>query len=95
MPTLRRGLDTINKEGHLNIKTPSDPEKEQIRTTITYLEENVPFYDFVEGICAEVGVDPLFRKTIIDSVISLVGEDFDRGKVESAVRKTHEVVLNR
>lgn len=87
--SLDSGLETIKTEGLIRVTPPSDDEIQAITTSFNYTDENISFYDFVESICEDVNVLPLFRKQVFESVKGMLGESFDYQEVREIVEFTH------
>lgn len=85
------GLNTINAEGCLKVKAPSEDEKKNIKMTIDYKESSVSFYDFVHEIFSDLRVPAEIRGKVLDTVKNIVGEDFDYDNVREVI----EFVLSK
>lgn len=79
------GLATINRLGYIEATAPSEPEKEKIKTTIKYTASAESYFDFLAGIFEELGVPPIFRDSLTETVKAVAGEDFDRENVKEIV----------
>jgi len=82
---LEDGLRVINSDGCLKIMAPSKEEKELIKTTITYEEESISYYDFVYGIFDDLGIPLAIRKKLYDVAKNIVGDDFDYENVQDVI----------
>ena len=83
--SLESGLETIKTEGLIRVDPPSDGEMQSITTSFNYTDDNISFYDFVESVCEDVNVLPLFRNKIFESVKGMLGESFDYQEVREVV----------
>jgi len=84
--SLEHGLNTIKNEGLIRVVPPSDEEMLAITTSFSYTEENISYFDFVEGVCDDLRIPPLFRGQIIESIKSILGESFDYQEVSEVAR---------
>ncbi|EPO0042218.1 DEAD/DEAH box helicase [Vibrio harveyi] len=75
--TIECELDKINKTETLVVKTPSDLEKEAIKTTIKYTEVKKSFYDSVHDMFDEFEVPYDFRQQLY-KIIKQTTDSFDR-----------------
>lgn len=82
---IENGLNLINKNGSLTVVSPSDDEKREIVTAITYTE-NMSFYDFVENIFNDIDVLPLFKPPLFEVIKNTVGESFDYDEVREVAQ---------
>lgn len=82
LPALQQGLTVINNEGVIKAIPPTTAEKDRIRTAIKYSNSNISFFDFVQNIFDEIGVLPLFRPNLLETLKKVVGEDFDHDNVK-------------
>jgi len=82
---LETGLEIINTQGLLKVDAPSEAERMLIRTTISYDDRNVSFYDFVYDIFDELEVPVEVRDRLFNSVTALLGNDFDYEKVREVI----------
>lgn len=89
--SLEEGLSTINRDGILNVREPTESEKEKIRTTIEYDSGSLSFYDLVHQIFDEVELEAEYRQKTYEAVRIIIGEEFDA----EAVRDIIDMVLKR
>lgn len=87
--SLEHGLKSIKEDGVIRVAPPSQAEMEAITTSFNYADEKMSFYDFVENVCEEAGVLPLFRKQVYESVKSILGESFEYQDVREVVDFTY------
>ena len=87
--SLEEGLESIQGDGIIRVAPPSAEEMEAITTSFNYTDEKINFYDFVESVCEDAGVIPLFRKQVIDAVKGMLGESFDYEEVREVVDFTY------
>ena len=87
--SLEQGLESIQGDGVIRVAPPSAEEMEAITTSFNYTDEKINFYDFVESVCEDAGVIPLFRKQVIDAVKGMLGESFDYEEVREVVDFTY------
>ncbi len=93
--TLEVGLEVLKNNGSLDVSIPSDEEKEFIRTTITYDDEQVSFYDFVYAIFDELDVLAIFRPSLFGVVKNIAGENFDEEEVRNIVEFNYSKMVDR
>lgn len=91
---LEHGLKVINDTGRLEVIAPTAIECEQIKTTITFNDENVSLYDFSNTIFDELDVIPLFRAPLLDIVKKAVGDELDYGLIREVIEFNY-AVMNR
>jgi superfamily I DNA and RNA helicase len=84
------GLTSINKLGYIEAKSPSEEEKEAIKTTIRQLNRNISFYDFIQEIFDELKIRKEYRTKLMEVVKQTIGEDFDRENVKEVIRFNYE-----
>lgn len=82
LPQVEAGLNYINATGHIRALTPSDNEKQGIQTKFKYTDTSMSFYDFAEKIFDEIGVLPLFRSDLLETIRRVTGEDFDYDNIK-------------
>lgn len=92
LPSITTGLAHINATGTIRARTPTAPEMEGIRTTITYTDASMSFYDFANKIFDELGVLPLFRDNLFDVLRRTVGEEFDHEKVREVAAYNYSIM---
>ncbi|MDY1033397.1 DEAD/DEAH box helicase [Stenotrophomonas sp. CFBP8980] len=85
------GLDRINAEGCIEVAPPNADEMARIKTTISLVASSMSFFDVTEKIFDDIGVLPLLRKPLMDSIKNTIGEDID---VEN-IRETAVFLHNR
>ncbi len=90
LPYISGGLDRINAEGCIEVAPPDSDEMARIKTTISLVASSMSFFDVTEKIFDEIGVLPLMRKPLMESIKNTIGEDID---VEN-IRET-AVFLNK
>lgn len=82
---LSNGLKTINSQGCLRVTVPSEEEKIKIRTTITYNDESISYFDFIYGIFDEMDIPNEVRNKLFNVVKNVLGDDFDDDKVRELI----------
>lgn len=92
---LENGIEVLKRDGALNVSVPSDEEKEFIKTTITYDEEQVSFYDFVYAIFDELDVLLIFRPSLFEVVKNIAGESFDEEEVRNIIEFNYSKMVDR
>lgn len=70
-------LTKINKTGALIVTEPSTEEKQKIKTTITYTDSSMSYYDVVHSIFKELGIPKQKHKRIFDALKSIAPDVFD------------------
>lgn len=70
-------LTKINKTGALIVTEPSPEEKQKIKTTITYTDSSMSYYDVVHSIFKELGIPKQKHKRIFDALKSIAPDVFD------------------
>lgn len=91
--SLDAGLKIIRDEGLIRVTPPSDDEMQAITTSFNYTDENISFYDFVESVCEDLDVLPLFRKQVFESVKGILGESFDYQEVREVIEFTYDKLV--
>ncbi|EGR3031090.1 TPA: DEAD/DEAH box helicase [Vibrio parahaemolyticus] len=86
LPTLVKELEKIHETGKLKIKTPSQQEIDQIKTTITYKEVEKSFYDLVQEVLDSYGVtNQETREHLFESVATMTKRVFNEAKVKKII----------
>jgi superfamily I DNA and RNA helicase len=92
VPPIITGLTHINETGTIRARTPTELEKQGIRTTINYTDTSMSFYDFAEKIFDELEILPIFRQNLLDVLQRIVGEDFDYEKVKEVAAYNYSMM---
>lgn len=93
---IKNGLKTINEKEYIEAVVPSDEEKKAIQTKIRVEAKHISFYDLITEILNEVGVAPVYREDLIDTVVKISGgETFDRDNVRDIVSFNYGKMLGR
>jgi len=87
------GLERINNEGCIEVSPPDADEMAHIKTTINLVASSMSFFDVAEKIFDEIGVLPLLRKPLMDSIKITVGEDIDVDNIREMAVFLHEKML--
>ncbi|MES3008226.1 MAG: ATP-binding domain-containing protein [Pseudomonadota bacterium] len=92
---LEAGLQEILENGTMSVVAPSVKEQEDIKTRITYKEENQSYYDFMESVFDEVEVLPIFREGLSKSLEGIIGTKFNFNKAVEIARFNYNEMLGR
>jgi len=74
---LEEELNKINKTGALVVTEPSLEEKQKIKTTITYSDSSMSYYDVVYSIFKELGIPKQKHKRIFEAIKSIAPDIFE------------------
>lgn len=74
---LENELNKINKTGALIVTEPSPEEKQKIKTTITYTDSSMSYYDVVHSIFKELGIPKQKHKRIFEALKTIAPDVFD------------------
>lgn len=85
VPSVEAGLATIKNEGIIRVMPPSREEIAAIKASLSYTDEKLSFYDFVANICDELGVMPIYREKMVETVKNIVDESFDYDEVREVI----------
>lgn len=77
LPSIQEGLGRINREGCIEVAPPNEKEKDRIKTTIRLTSSSLSFFDIATQVFDEIGVVPLMRDKVLESMKNLIGEDLD------------------
>jgi superfamily I DNA and RNA helicase len=82
---LRDGLESINSDGSLRVTVPSDWERQQIQTTITFNAGSTSYYDFVHSIFDELCIPVDVRSRLYESVNTILPDTFEYDSVKETI----------
>lgn len=88
-------LDKINKTGKLTVKEPSETEKQSIKTTITFSESNLSFYDLIHELFEELDVMEIYRTSIYAIVKEAMPVNFNREEAKKIIAFHLEIMDGR
>jgi len=87
------GLKIINANGFIEVRTPSDKEKADIKTTIKFSNSNISYYDFILSIFNELKVKPKYRKDLFDATKKVIGEEFEYERAKETIQFNYKKML--
>lgn len=88
-------LEKINKTGKLTVKEPSEKEKQSIKTTITFSESNLSFYDLIHELFEELDVMEIYRTSIYAIVKEAMPVNFNRDEAKKIISFHLEIMDGR
>lgn len=86
------GLKTINQEKCIKTIEPTDKEKEQIKSTIIKVQEelHISYDDFLTNIFNALKIDSKYRKKLKKAIIEVIEDKFDVEATEKFIEANRE-----
>jgi superfamily I DNA and RNA helicase len=87
------GLKGINVNNYIEVKAPSEKEKEEIKTTIKFNKSNISYYDFIYSIFTDLKIKTKFKKDLYETTRKIIGEDFDYENAKEVIQFNYKKML--